>query len=91
MLKSNLNGGNVINAINIRAVATVRYGTGVINWKKGQLDKTDRQMRKLLNTHRDLYPRSFVDLSYITRAQSGRGLWKDLTSLILLKTTTRYF
>ena len=41
MLKSKLNGGNVINAINIWAVATVRYGAGIINWNKGELDKID--------------------------------------------------
>ena len=74
VLKSKLNGGNVINAINIRAIATVWYGAGIINLNKGQLDKIDGQMRKLLNMHRDLHPRSFVDLLYITRAQRGRGL-----------------
>ena len=42
VLKSKLNGGNVINAINIWAVATVRYGAGIINWNKGELDKIDR-------------------------------------------------
>ena len=38
MLKSKLNGENVINAINIWDVATVRYGTGTIKWNKGELD-----------------------------------------------------
>ena len=42
VLKSKLNGGNVINAINTWAVATVRYGAGVINWNKGELDKIDQ-------------------------------------------------
>ena len=41
VLKSKLNGGNVINTINIWAVATVRYGAGIINWNKGELDKID--------------------------------------------------
>ena len=104
VLKSKLNGGNVTNAINIRAVATVRYGAGIINWNKGRLDKIDGQMLKLLNMHRDLHPRSFVDLLYITRAQRGRELlsFKDCVELersdlfdyaennnkILLKTAT---
>ena len=43
MLQSKLNDGNVINTINIWAVATVRYETGIINWNKGELDKIDRQ------------------------------------------------
>ena len=39
VLKSTLNGGNVINAINIWTVATARYGGGIINWNKGELDR----------------------------------------------------
>ena len=51
VLKSKLNGGNVMNAINVWAVATVWYGAGIINWNKGELDKIDQQLRKLLNMH----------------------------------------
>ena len=54
MLKFKVNGGNVINAINIWAVPKVRYGVGIINWNKGELDEIDRQTLKLLNTHRSL-------------------------------------
>ena len=35
VLKPKLNGGNIVNAINIWAVATVQYGTGITNWNKG--------------------------------------------------------
>ena len=73
VLKSKLNGGNVINAINIWALATVRYGAGIINWNKGELDKIDRQTRKLLNMHRGLHARSSVDRLDIPRTQGGRG------------------
>ena len=38
VLKSKLNGGNVINAINIWAVATVRYRAAIIKWNKGELN-----------------------------------------------------
>ena len=41
VLKAKLNVGNIINAINIWAVATVRYEAGIINWNKGELDKID--------------------------------------------------
>ena len=74
VLKSKLNGGNVMNAINMWAVATVRYRAGIINWNKGELDKIDQQTRNLLNMHRGLHPRSSVDRLYIQRAQGGRGL-----------------
>ena len=32
ILKSKLNGGNTIKAINSRAVSVVRYGAGIIYW-----------------------------------------------------------
>ena len=46
VLKSKLNGRNVVNATNIWAVATVLHGTGIITWNKGKFDKIDRQIRK---------------------------------------------
>ena len=74
VLKSKLNGGNVINAINVLAAATVRYGAGIINWNKGELDKNDLQLPRLLNMYRGLHPRSSVGKLYIPRAQRARGL-----------------
>ena len=96
VLKSKLNGGNVINVINTWVVVTVRYVAGIINLNKGQLDKIVQQTGKLLNMHRGLHPHSFFDRLYIPRAQGGRGLasvlnWKYLTSFIMLQTTTRDF
>ena len=52
MLKSKLNGGNVINAINLWTAAMVLYGAGIINWNKGDFDKIDQKKQKLLNMHR---------------------------------------
>ena len=34
ILQSKLNGGNVINAINTRAVAIIRYGADIIKWTR---------------------------------------------------------
>ena len=44
------------------------------NWNKGELDKIDRQTRKLLNMHRGLHPSSSVDRLYIPRSQRDKGL-----------------
>ena len=74
VLKSKLNGGNVINAINIWAVVAVRYGAGIINWDTEELDKLDLQRLKLLNMHGGLHPRTSVGRLYIPRAQGGRGM-----------------
>ena len=52
VLKSKLNGGNVINVINTWVVVTVRYVAEIINLNKGQLDKIVRKTGKLLNMHR---------------------------------------
>ena len=36
VLKSKINGGNIISAINSRAVSIVRYGAGIIKWTKNE-------------------------------------------------------
>ena len=54
-------------------VAAVRYGAGIINWNKGELDKIDQQMLKLLIMHRSLHPHSSVGRLYIPRVQGGKG------------------
>ena len=74
VLKSKMNSGNSINAINIWAVATVWYRAGIINWNKGDLDKIDQQARNLLNLHRGLHPCSSVDRLYIPRTQGVRWM-----------------
>ena len=48
LLKSKLNGGNVVSAINARAVSIIRYGAGIIKWTNEELGKLDRKTRKLL-------------------------------------------
>ena len=74
ILKSKLNGDNVINAINTRAAAIIRYGAGIIKWTKEELRNIDRKTRKLMNMHRPLHPQADVDRLYIKRAEGGRGM-----------------
>ena len=38
ILKSKLNGGNIILTLNSRAVSFVRYGGGIISWIKMELE-----------------------------------------------------
>ena len=49
MPRSKLNGKNIINAINSRAAAVIRYGGGIIKWTKEELRNIDRRTRKLLS------------------------------------------
>ena len=52
ILKSKLNGGNIISAINSRAVSMIRYGAGIINWTKMELEELDLKTRKLMTNAR---------------------------------------
>ena len=67
ILKSKLNGKNKIQAINTWAVALLRYGAGIINWKVDELKKMDRTTRKTLTMYGVLHPNSDIDRLYLKR------------------------
>ena len=56
ILKSKLNGGDVVSAINARAVSIIRYGEWIIKWTEDELGKLDRKTRKMLTINRALHP-----------------------------------
>ena len=72
-LKSKLNGGNTVNAINTWAVSLMRYRAEIVEWTKADLDVTDRKTRKLMTMYGMLHPRSISRL-YLPRSEGGRGL-----------------
>ena len=74
ILKSKLNGGNSIKAINSWAVPVIRYTAGIIDWTKSELDELDRKTRKIMSANRALHPQSDVDRLYLPRKIGGRGL-----------------
>ena len=74
ILRSKLNAGNIIQAINSRAVSLIRYGAGIIDWRRDELKDIDRKTRKLFTMHRSMHPQSDVDRLYWKRAEGGRGL-----------------
>ena len=74
ILKSKLNGKNVIMSVNIWAVSVLRYRTGVINWTKAELESIDRKTRKQVTICGMLHPRVDVQRFYMQRGQGGRGL-----------------
>ena len=47
ILKSKLNGKKKIQAINTWAVALLRYGAGITNWKEDELKKMDKKVQTL--------------------------------------------
>ena len=74
ILKSKLNGKNKIQAINTWAVALLRYGAGIINWKVDELKKMDRTTRKTLTMYGTLHPKSDVERLYLKQKHGKRGL-----------------
>ena len=74
VLKSKLNRGNIISAINSRVVSIVRYGAGIIKWRKNELEELDRKTRKLMAMYGAQHPKADVDRLCLKRCDGGRGL-----------------
>ena len=74
ILKSRLNGRNIIIAINTWAVSLLRYGAGLINWTLNELQQLDRKTRKKLTMYGAFHPKSNVNRLYLARQEGGRGL-----------------
>ena len=73
-MQSKLNGRNKIKSINTWAVSLVRYGAGIIMWKKAELESMDRRTRKLMTMNKELHPRGDVARLYVGRKNGVRGL-----------------
>ena len=74
ILKSKLNPGNTVKAINTWTVPVIRYSASIIDWKNSELRNMDRKTRKVLNMYQALHPRSNVDRLLTTLK---RGLWDN--------------
>ena len=74
ILKSKLNGGNNIMALNTSAVSILRYSAGIRKWNKNELQEMDRKTRKFMTMNRELQPRSDVARLYVSGKNGGRGL-----------------
>ena len=90
-MKSNLNSRNAISAINIWAVAVMRYGAGIVKWTKEELEKLDRQARKIMTMNGALHPKSDVDRLYVARQRGGRGLQSVLETILSEENSLRWY
>ena len=61
-------------AINTWAVPLLRYGAGIINWRKDELKNIDIRTRKMLRYNGAHHPQGDVDRLYASREKGGRGL-----------------
>ena len=74
VLKSKLNGGNSIRAINSWAIPVIRYTAGIVDWTQAELEDLDRKTRKLMTANHALHLQCDVDRLYMPRQTGGRGL-----------------
>ena len=74
ILKSKLNGGNLVQGVNTWAVSLLRYSAVFVSWRKSELQAIDRKTTKLFTIYGALHPKSDVDKLYILRKEGGRCL-----------------
>ena len=51
VLKSKLNGGNLVHGVNAWAVSLLRYSAAFVSWRKSELEAIDRKTRKLFTIY----------------------------------------
>ena len=74
VLKSKLNGGNLIQGVNTWAVSLLKYSAAFISWRKCELQAVDRKTKTLFTIYGGLHPKFDVDRFYIPREDGGRGV-----------------
>ena len=74
VLKSKLNGENLVRGVNTLAVSVIRYSAAFVSWRKSELQAIDIKTRKLFTIYGALHPKSDVDRLYIPRKEGRRGL-----------------
>lgn len=68
VIRSKLNGGNMVRVINSWAVSLLRYSGGVVRWTKVELMNLDRKTRKLLIVQDALHVRANGSRLYLMRS-----------------------
>ena len=61
-------------ALNTWAVSILRYGAGILEWNKNELQEMDRKTRKFITMNKEMHPRNDVARLYVSRKNGGRGL-----------------
>ena len=69
ILKSKLNGGNIISAISSRAVSIVRYGAVITSLTKMELKELDWKTKRLKTMYGAHHPKPDVERLYLQRRE----------------------
>ena len=59
-MKSKFNEKNIILAVNLWAVSVARYGAGMVNWRKSELEAMDRKTGKRMTMYGMLHQRAYT-------------------------------
>ena len=70
--ESKLNGGYAVKAINMWAVAVLRYTGGIL--EQGRATNMDRKTRNIMTMNGALHPRASVARLYLASDEDGRGM-----------------
>ena len=73
VVRSKLNGRNKIKALNTWVISLLRYGAGILKWRKNVLDEMDRQTRKIMTMNKEFHPKSDVDRLYVQEIREGKA------------------
>jgi hypothetical protein len=73
ILKSKLNGNNLIKAVNTYAVPLLTYSFGVIKWSKTNLQNINIKTRVLFTKFSKHHPKSAIERFNLPRENGGRG------------------
>ena len=68
VIRSKLNGGNMVRVINSWTVSLLRYSGGVVRWTKVELMNLDRKTRKLLIIQDALHARANGSRLYLMQS-----------------------
>ena len=74
LMKTHLNGKNLLLALNTWAISVVKYNAASLDWAKEETKELDLWTRKQLIACGALHPKSNVMRIYIKRRYGGRGL-----------------
>jgi hypothetical protein len=77
ILKSKLNGNNLIKAVNTYAVPLLTYSFGVIKWSKTNLQNINIKTRVLFTKFSKHHPKSAIERFNLPRENGGRGFFKS--------------
>jgi hypothetical protein len=80
ILKTKLNGKNMIKAINTYATPVLTFSFGIAKWTPTLLENLQTKMRTLLTRYRYHHPRTAEERLTLPRQMGGRGL-NDITRL----------